>query len=108
MTDIWRSFVAQRCLWELGEGIVFRQASVYQERNPHSLLKDFEDEVSGYLLNEKIRQTLESVKIDGQDLISSLILCYEAMIENDLLPTAEMPILRGWCKEVEKILISVF
>lgn len=103
MTDIWRSFIAQRCLWEVGEGIIFRQASVFQERNPHNLLKYFEDEVSGYLLNERIRQTLESVKIDGKDLISSLIICYEAMIKNDLMPEAEMPILRAWCSEIEKI-----
>jgi hypothetical protein len=26
MTDIWRSFVAQRCLWELGQGLVFHAA----------------------------------------------------------------------------------
>ncbi|MEO8891883.1 MAG: DUF288 domain-containing protein, partial [Coleofasciculaceae cyanobacterium] len=83
--------------------IIFRQASFFQERNPHNLLKDFEDEVSGYLLNEKIRQTLESVKTDGKDLISSLIICYEAMIKNDLMPEAEMPILRAWCSEIEKI-----
>ena len=91
----------------MGEGVIFRQASVFQERNPHNLLKDFEDEVSGYLLNERIRQTLESVKIDGKDLISSLVLCYEAMIKNDLIPQAEMPILRAWCSEIEKISTSV-
>jgi hypothetical protein len=52
MTDIWRSFVAQRCLWELGQGVVFHASTVYQERNAHRLLRDFEDEVPGYLLNE--------------------------------------------------------
>jgi len=54
MTDIWRSFVAIRCLWELGEGVVFHNASVYQRRNEHDLLKDFEDEIPGYLNNEKV------------------------------------------------------
>jgi len=44
MTDIWRSFVAQRCLWELGYGLVFHAAEVDQERNEHNLMRDFEDE----------------------------------------------------------------
>ena len=26
MTDIWRSLIAQRCLWELGQGVVFHAA----------------------------------------------------------------------------------
>ena len=43
MTDIWRGFVAQRCLWELGKGIVFHAAEVVQRRNPHALLRDFAD-----------------------------------------------------------------
>lgn len=33
MTDIWRSFVAQRCLWEMGKGVTFHSpAEVYQEK----------------------------------------------------------------------------
>lgn len=103
MTDIWRSFVAQRCLWECGEGVIFRQPSVFQERNAHNLLKDFEDEVPGYLLNERIRKTLESLDLDDQDTIRSLVLCYEAMIDSDLLPDDEMPILRAWCREIERV-----
>jgi hypothetical protein len=49
-TDIWRSFIGQRCLWEIGEGVTFHSPSeVYQDRNEHDLLKDFEDEIPGYL-----------------------------------------------------------
>ena len=35
------SFVAQRCLWELGHGMVFHAAEVDQDRNPHNLMRDF-------------------------------------------------------------------
>jgi hypothetical protein len=101
MTDIWRSLVAQRCLWELGEGIIFRNASVYQERNAHELLRDFEDEIPGYLLNDRIRTVLEPVDLDGPDLIRSLMLCYEALIANDIVPGDEMRILQSWSREVE-------
>ena len=51
MTDIWRSFVAQRIAWENGWSILFHNATVFQERNEHSLIRDFEEEIPGYLNN---------------------------------------------------------
>src|SRR4029077_7020197 len=61
MTDIWRSFVAQRCLWELNLGIVFHGHEMFQDRNPHSLLRDFEQEVPGYLGNQRLCEVLEQL-----------------------------------------------
>ena len=49
MTDIWRSFVAQRIAWENGWSVLFREATVRQRRNPHDLMRDFRDEVPGYV-----------------------------------------------------------
>jgi|SRR5579862_2290844 len=104
MTDIWRAFVAQRCLWELGDGVIFRSASVYQERNAHDLLKDFEDEVPGYLLNERIRVVLDSLNLESRDLCRSLVLCYEALVANDILPREELQILGHWTRAIDTIL----
>ena len=54
VTDIWRSFIAQRCLWEVGYGVAFHAPESIQQRNMHNLLRDFEDEVPGYLNNNRI------------------------------------------------------
>src|SRR5690348_18334068 len=59
MTDIWRSFIAQRIAWTCGWNIAFHAADVIQERNEHSLLKDFEDEIAGYMHNGRICKLLE-------------------------------------------------
>ncbi len=104
MTDIWRSFVAQRCLWEAGEGVVFHSATVYQERNEHDLLRDFADEVPGYLMNDRIRRVLEDCALDKQDALRNLSLCYESLVKQDLLPRDELPIVASWRSEVEKII----
>ncbi|MGD1699535.1 STELLO glycosyltransferase family protein [Dapis sp. BLCC M229] len=58
MTYIWRSFVAQRICWENGWRVLFYSPTVYQERNFYNLMRDFEDEVSGYLNNDKIAKSL--------------------------------------------------
>lgn len=63
MTDIWRSFVAQRVAWECGWSVLFHGPTVWQERNDHNLMRDFEDEVPGYLNNSAIREALESLSL---------------------------------------------
>ncbi len=65
MTDIWRSFVAQAGLWSRGDRLVFRNATVVQERNQHDLMKDFRDEVDGYLNNDAIVACLQSLGDQG-------------------------------------------
>lgn len=104
MTDIWRSLVAQRCLWESGDGVVFHHATVYQERNDHDLLRDFADEVPGFLMNDRIRCVLEACKLDKGDLLGSLSVCYEALVREALIPETELPIIAAWCAALEKLL----
>ena len=102
MTDIWRSFVAQRVLWESGEGVVFHNATVYQERNEHDLLKDFEDEVPGYLHNDKIRLALDACRLDAADPFRSVAVCYEALVAGAFIPADETPVVQAWLGAMER------
>lgn len=104
MTDIWRSFVAQRCLWELGEGVTYHSpAEVYQDRNPHDLMKDFEQEIPGYLHNERIATILSALQLkQGEENISlNMMDCYLALIENNILPKEEIYSLIQWQHDYE-------
>ncbi|MGC2656851.1 MAG: hypothetical protein WA324_02665 [Bryobacteraceae bacterium] len=49
-TDILRSFVAQRIAWSQNWSIRFHESEVFQNRNEHDLLIDFEQEVPSILL----------------------------------------------------------
>ena len=104
MTDIWRSFVAQRCLWEMDSTLTFHPATVWQERNEHNLLRDFEDEVPGYLNNEKIRLCLESLDLQkGRDagiVCSNLMDCYSALVEAGIVGTGELPLVQAWIDDI--------
>ena len=103
MTDIWRSFVAQRCLWELNYGLVFHPPEVVQERNKHDLMKDFEQEVPGYMQNEQITKVLDSVALRSgrQEVAANVLRCYETLIEKNLLSTRELPLIRAWVADLE-------
>jgi STELLO glycosyltransferases len=105
MTDIWRSFVAQRCLWELGAGVVFHAPEVAQQRNAHVLLRDFEEEIPGYLANERMVSILADVSLRSgpASTSSNLLRCYEALVEHGLLPRDEMPLVEAWLRDLESL-----
>jgi len=106
MTDIWRSFVAQRCLWELGSTVTFHSpAEAVQERNPHDLMRDFKDEIPGYLRNQSIAERLGGLTLKrGEDgLCDNLIACYDALITDGTLPSAEMASVMAWVSDVRSL-----
>lgn len=104
MTDIWRSFVAQRVLWTCGWTVSFHSATVYQERNDHSLLKDFADEVPGYLNNARIAKELSALDLlQGSDHIAeNLLRCYEALIALGLVGIEERSLLQAWLRDLPR------
>ncbi len=106
MTDIWRSFAAQRCLWAMGKGVVFHSpAEVVQERNEHDLMADFSSEIPGYLHNEAIAEALEKTKLKPgkKSVLKNLRKCYEAMVSGGFLPKEEFVCLDAWIADIENI-----
>jgi hypothetical protein len=105
LTDIWRSFVAQRCLWEFGGAVVFHPPEVVQDRNQHNLLHDFRDEVPGYLNNAKICNVLGQLRLKpGKKAVSeNLFKCYEALVKHDIFPGKELALLKAWLADLKAI-----
>lgn len=103
MTDIWRSFIAQRIAWTCGWPILFHNSTVWQERNEHSLLKDFEDEVPGYLNNSKICTLLENLDLKSgiENIEENLLRCYMMMTENNFIERDEMQLLENWISDLK-------
>lgn len=101
-TDIWRGFVAQRIAWEYGWSILFHRATVVQSRNEHNLLKDFEDEISGYLNNGRIGQVLESLTLSANrySMTDNLFQCYEALVSSGFIDARELGLLRLWIEDL--------
>lgn len=106
MTDIWRSFVAQRIAYANGWGICFHNATVYQERNEHDLMKDFEDEVVGYLRNEEMVERLKALQLCGKPerIGDDLITCYQALCNEDFFDNKEMELLSAWVEDCQMLI----
>ncbi|WP_219729728.1 STELLO glycosyltransferase family protein [Sphingomonas sp. NBWT7] len=102
MTDIWRSFVAQRIAWANDWRLLFHGSTVWQERNEHDLMRDFADEVPGYLNNDRIRATLEDLEIAGgaAAMPDDLMRCYRALIALGVIGSEEEGLLAAWCEDL--------
>jgi hypothetical protein len=105
MTDIWRSFVAQRIAWTCGWSILFHQSTVWQERNEHNLMNDFRDEISGYNNNAQIVKVLTELDLKNgiENISENMKLCYNALIELGFVGQQESMLLDAWLKDINSI-----
>jgi len=102
MTDIWRSFVAQRICWENGWSVLFHEPTVWQERNEHNLMRDFADEIPGYLNNLRICQALADLDLRAGErhMPDNMLKCYKSLIGQGLVDGRELPLLDAWLEDV--------
>lgn len=101
MTDIWRSFVAQRVLQAMGLGVLFHGPTVWQERNDHDLHRDFTDELPGYIHNAAMREALNALPLRADDSIQSMMeSCYQTLMRHGWVGSAEEPLLQAWFEDL--------
>ena len=101
MCDIWKSFIAQRCVWELGAGVTFHAPEVVQDRNIHDLMKDFGEETIGYDRNKEMVEILEKVDLKKglENVSENLRTCYEALVELRFFPEKELDLVDTWISD---------
>ena len=103
MTDIWRSFVAQAALGHHGGSMAFHGPTVEQLRNEHDLMRDFADEVIGYLRNREIGEILTrtlSTLPDGGELSATAAALWRALVDAGIVPMAELPVIDAWYERI--------
>jgi len=105
MTDIWRSFVALRLMPGLEASLVITSPTVYQDRNQHDLMRDFRDEIEGYLNYEGVISTLEATPTCGgyENLLDDLRAVYEGLCSAGYFGTEELDIVDAWIADVRYI-----
>ncbi len=101
--DIWRSYIAQRILWDLDLQLCFTSATAVQERNEHNLFKDFCDEQDLYLKSGKLIEFLLNWKSDASNLEDRLENLIEALVSADYLKNKEIELTQAWIRDLIKL-----
>jgi hypothetical protein len=104
MTDIWRGFVSQRIGWENNWSLLFHEPTVAQARNQHDLMRDFADEIPGYLRNIEICEALTrlDLKAGAAQVGQNLLICYEELVSLRVADTKELTLIGAWLSDIEQ------
>ncbi len=104
MTDIWRSLVAQKIAWLNGWAVLFHEPNMRQERNEHNLLRDFEDEIPGYLHNAEICEALGTLRLKpgSENIGENLKVYYEKLVNMKLVGAEELDLLNAWLGDIKQ------
>lgn len=105
MTDVWRSFVAQRIAWENDWVVLFHGPTIRQERKPHDLAADFAEETAGYLHNRELCAALAALPLrkGRQWLFANMESCYSLMARRGWLGDEELTFLSRWRLDFEDL-----
>lgn len=101
--DIWRGYVTQRLLWDIGGNLCFTKATAIQERNEHDLLKDFIDEQDLYYKAGKLVRYLIEWKSNKKTLFERMIELHEALIEAGYYKPEELNLVKAWVSDLQRI-----
>jgi hypothetical protein len=102
-TDILRGLVAQPIMAACGYSLGFVEANVFQERNPHDYLKDFDSEIPVYQHSRMAYETALEAVSDTHSIGANLLAVYSALHRKGIVQAEELNALEAWLSDLEKI-----
>ena len=100
--DIWAAYISERIMRESGYHILFGKPFVWQERNPHNLLKDLKDELLGMEYTKRFCDDLLGMDL-GNGTMDKMYRLFELLEELDYLPPVMHKLGIAWCKDIEAV-----
>jgi hypothetical protein len=97
--------VAQRIAWINDWGVLFHEPTARHERNEHNLMRDFADEVPGYLYNKSICAVLEDAPLRPGDehIRENMRIAYEWLVGAGWMKREELELLDAWLADEREI-----
>lgn len=106
-TDILRSLVAQPVLWAMGYRVCFVSASVFQLRNAHDLMRDFESEVPMYLTTRRAIELVAGAVSSTRGISDNLASAYAALEQGGVVEARERSLLDLWLADCDRALQAI-
>jgi hypothetical protein len=100
VTDILRSYVAQSIIMKFNMGIRFFGPSAIQERNEHSLIGDFEQEIPLYLNSQKMMSEINSSIQTSNNLTQAQFMAYQRLEKLGFVERNELSLLNCWIESI--------
>lgn len=101
-TDILRGLVGQPLLWQQNLKLAFGTATVYQERNPHDYMKDFESETPVYIHSEKVIEIAKKGTVKDMTVAENLLHIYNELQQHSIVTEKEVLLIKARLSDLEK------
>lgn len=71
----------------------------------HNLMRDFSDEIPGYLNNKGMVDALAALPLrsGAENLGENLIRCYEKLTQENWVGSEELPLLNAWLEDLRSL-----
>ncbi|XP_063442127.1 uncharacterized protein LOC134722435 [Mytilus trossulus] len=93
VSDIWRSYIAQFFLHKKNIYLGFLPPCVFQDRNPHNILKDFNAEMDLY---EKSNQLIEFLSSSEAKNLYTIREVYEQLYVRNYIDISDLLFIQAW------------
>mgnify|MGYP001588246892 CR=1 FL=1 len=102
--DIYRGYIAQRILWEMGANLLFTYpVAGTSRRNLHDYSKDLVLEIPNFVKIIKLTEVLDSLSLP-KDPLTALLRAYRELVKRNFLQKIELTMVEAWALEIEHIL----
>jgi len=102
--DIWGSYVAQRIMRTFDYSVYYGPPFVWQQRNPHDLWQNLQDEIFGMRYTTKFCEDLLTANLGEGTVLDKLERLYEHLNGKEYLPSIVCELGKAWCGDVRGIL----
>ena len=100
VSDIWRSYIAQRLMWDAGLLLAFDGPWVRQIRNKHNIIADLDSEMSLYLRTEALLQFLGDWRSSAPTLAERIVELYMQLYEREYVEHEDVVNVGLWVREL--------
>ena len=103
VADIWRGYLAQRLIWNIGCNLAFSGPNAFQERNEHDLFKDYLLEQDLFLKASHLINCLSKWKTSITNSNDIILLLYKDLILEGFFNAKEAEFVEAWLNDLKKI-----
>lgn len=100
VSDIWRAYLAQKLMWDIGQVIAFTNPHVVHDRVAHDYLKDFQSENDLYLKSTAMVAFLAKWTSDAPTLVERLEQLWAALYSRGFVELDDLLLAQAWIRDL--------
>jgi len=100
VSDIWRAYLTQKLLWDIGQVVAFQPAHVVHDRVAHDYLKDFQSEGDLYLKSTAMVGFLSRWTSDAPTLVERIEQLWAALYSRGFVELGDLRLAQAWIRDL--------